>query len=590
MNVVQEIPLSKAFFRKRVEEFLNSNSLRLEKVDSYYAILDGDENILAGAGISGDVIKCVAVSEEARSQGLMLPLISHIVSLSEGRNLKVFTKPEYKAVFESMGFHTVGITSKAVMLENGRGIEEYCAYLKQFSSDKLKCVIVMNANPLTEGHSFLVKLASKMFPEVFVIPVKEDVSLFSYEERLGMMRAGLTAENVTVLEGSSYVISAATFPTYFLKDLTEASEIQMRLDANIFGTWIAPALGGSVERYVGDEPFDSLTAEYNSILGYDLLAYGIELTVIPRYRFGSEPLSASMVRSALLNGNYRKAAAMVPETTRPYLLAHLATEALRRELELPLKPGLVCPGDNGAHSDMDYDLMLRSIEVLRPYFVEMAAAVSASELQQIGIEAEEAMLSATGGVNTHRGAIFALGLAVNAAMTLPLAESWYGIVREAQVDDYQEFMRNQLVRLAQLILRNPLKENELHFTVKSAREMALGGYRELFEEWLPYYRDFSTRPTASVEMTEPQPAASLQPEALQRTLLKIMSSLDDTCILRRAGAPRLQKVKAEALETLSAPDFENALKEMCQRYAEERISPGGAADMLSLTIFFDSIV
>ena len=116
MSLIQEIPLGGAFFRKRVEAFLRSNSLRMEAMDSYYAIMDADENILAGAGICDDVIKCVAVSEEARSQGLMLPLISHIVSLSSGRNLKVFTKPEYQAVFESLGFRQIAAAPKAVLM------------------------------------------------------------------------------------------------------------------------------------------------------------------------------------------------------------------------------------------------------------------------------------------------------------------------------------------------------------------------------------------------------------------------------------------------------------------------------------------
>ena len=106
--------------------------------------------------------------------------------------------------------------------------------------------------------------------------------------------------------------------------------------------------------------------------------------------------------------------------------------------------------------------------------------------------------------------------------------------------------------------------------------MALGGYKELFEVWLPFYRE--CRKKYPLE------------EARQRTLLKIMSTLDDTCILHRAGPVRLKKVKEEAQETLSAIDFDYSLKELCRRYASERISPGGAADMLALTIFFDSLV
>ncbi len=614
MSLVREIPISNAFFRHRVESFLLANSLRLEKVDAYYAILDEDENILAGAGISGDVIKCVAVGEESRSGGLMIPLISHIVSVSEGRNLKVFTKPQYRAVFESLGFSQISAAPKAILLEYGRGLVEYCAYLSSQRRGEGGCVIVMNANPLTLGHVDLVHKAAERYGQVYVIPVREDVSLFSYEERLEMMRSVLSSERVQVLDGSSYQISSATFPTYFLKDLSEASETQMLLDIDLFARYIAPSLGVRV-RVAGSEPFDSLTAEYNSLLASNLPLYGLEFAELPRFCIGGRPVSASAVRAALDAGSFGEASKMVPPECRPYLLSALAERALTQELELPLKPGLVCPGDSGAHSDMDEAKMQASIRAIRPFFSRMALAEDALALQRLGIEAEEAMMAATGGVNTHRGAIYSLGLALNAASAAISG-------REMQGVDFQGFMQNNLCKIAQVISSNPLMHSELHSTsrfspsatstalasasplpkhtasplpkhtatpassaspatfrpagLKDARAMALGGYREVFEYWQPYLRKTL--------------AEYPRETALQRTLLRIMSTLDDTCILRRAGRERLERVKSEAREVLSDPDFENALKELCRRCSAEGVSPGGAADMLSLTIFIDSII
>jgi triphosphoribosyl-dephospho-CoA synthase len=170
----------------------------------------------------------------------------------------------------------------------------------------------------------------------------------------------------------------------------------------------------------------------------------------------------------------------------------------------------------------------------------MAMAGNAGELQQLGIDAERAMMAATGGVNTHRGAIFALGLALNAA--------------------------GDSARMAGLAAQICGANNSV-----GARRMALGGYQELFENWLPYYR-------------------SLKADAygLQKTLLKIMSDLDDTCVIHRAGYERAQAVKAEAKALLDAFSLEG-LQEMNGRYAAEGISPGGAADMLALTLFTDSI-
>ena len=211
------------------------------------------------------------------------------------------------------------------------------------------------------------------------------------------------------------------------------------------------------------------------------------------------------------------------------------------------------------------------------------------ELRSLGIEAEKAMLSATGGVNTHRGAIFALGMAVNAAGC------------RTEVVDNEQVMQNALCEIAQGILHNYLNDNKLHSTLVGARRIALNGYRELFTDWLPYYRKAMKDTLSSASLRDPIRANA--PErvsftALQKTLLHIMSTLDDTCVIKRVGHDRAQEVKREAAALLASaqpsanasPSLADALKDMCIRYAQEGNSPGGAADMLALTIFFDSII
>lgn len=530
---IVEMHLGSPFFSDKVSRFLGTNGLRMEAMDTYYAVQDAEGNIIAGAGISGDIIKCVAVAEEARSEGFMVPLISRIVS---GRgNLKVFTKPEYRTVFESLGFHVLGEAPKAILLENGRGLQQYCERLRAFAGGSKTGVIVMNANPFTLGHKYLIEKALEQVDHLVVIPVMEDVSMFPYKERLEMICRGVAsikAGDVDVVEGSPYTISAATFPTYFLKDLSEAAEQQMLLDLDIFANHIAPALGATV-RFVGSEPYDALTARYNT-----LMPNAVEIARL-------DGISASKVREALAEGDYRTAAAMTPETTHPYLLAALAERALRMELDTPLKPGLVGPDSNGAHKDMDYDTMLRGIKAIRPFFPAIARTKGAEELRQLGIDAENAMLQATGGVNTHRGAIFALGLAIAA---------W------SQSADNEQLMQSSLGQIAQGLMANSQTANNL--PPRGARAMALDGYKQLFTDWLPYYR------------TTKNP---------QMLLLRIMSTLDDTCIVHRVGEERAQQVKREAAEA-------HDIQALCDRYAAENISPGGAADMLSLTIFIDSII
>ena len=301
---IQEMPLSSPFFRTKVERFLEENGLRSEALDFYYTIQSSDASIVAGAGIAGDVIKCVAVSEAARSEGYLVPLISRLVSEAASRgllNLKVFTKPSYQAIFESLGFKLLASAPLAIFMENGRGLEEYCSYLSQH---KTSGVIIMNANPFTLGHRYLVEHASLSFRDpslsfrakrrnLSVIPVREDISMFTYEERREMIHQGC-GDLAEVFEGSTYQISAATFPTYFLKDLSDASETQMRLDIDLFGRHIAPALGASV-RFVGSEPCDELTARYNALMKELLPSYGVKVIEIPRLETDGYPVSAARV-------------------------------------------------------------------------------------------------------------------------------------------------------------------------------------------------------------------------------------------------------------------------------------------------------
>ena len=621
---IQEMPLSSPLLRSRVERFLGDNGLSLEDVETYLAAVSPEGRIIAGAGIASNVIKCAAVDASARGTGVFGSIVSRLLSLAASRgimDLRVYTKPSNVSIFESLGFHVIASCPSAAILENGDLLEVYCDYLRSFLRPSERCgVIVMNANPFTLGHKYLIDRALSRVDTLFVIPVAEDVSRFPLSERVAMMDLPPRA---LLVDGSEYQISSVTFPSYFLKSLSEASEAQMALDLKIFDEYIAPALGASI-RFVGSEPSDPLTARYNELMHSTLRS--VEVVEIPR-----TGVSATAVRDALRRGVFSEAAAMCPPTSWPYLAADLAERALRLELDTPLKPGLVCPESSGAHSDMDYGTMLSGIRAIRPFFPRFAMAPDVESLRALGIEAEEAMLRSTGGVNTHRGAIFAIGLALNAALhpagsVLSATSDPAGLSglsgRKLQFTDNQEDIERGVVEIAGPLLRNSLNNNNLHFTPKDARGMALCGYHDLFEDWLPFYRGLSraeaegTTSGAFARIETPQkpkhfgdpvmsrsgaeegiPSAS----ALQKTLLRIMSTLDDTCVVKRAGRDRADEVKREAAAALSALTAgpqraedderspEAALAELCRRYALEGISPGGAADMLSLTIFIDSI-
>lgn len=587
--------------RQRIEAFLKRNGLRFDDMHYYAAVTDDDGEMIAGGGLKGNVIKCVAVDDAHKGEAIANTLISHLIAHAneEGHsNVMLFTKPKNRQLFESLSFRLLAEAPEAVLMETGiGGINNMVEQLKKIREEGEVCkennqeckkeektnlnittpqplttttplrgVVVMNCNPFTLGHRYLIEQAAKQVERLFVMVVREDCSLFAYAERKAMVEQGVAhLENVTVIDGSEYAISQATFPTYFLKRLDDAADTQMLLDLDLFRRHIAPALGATV-RFVGTEPTDQLTRRYNQLM-YEVLA---DVREIVRLEKEGNAVNASRVRKAMEQGDMSTIRQLVPPTTLPYIIAHLATQALQAELDTTPKPGLVDKDNNGAHRDMDYALMQRSIDTLHPYFVKLALLGCADTLpthtsiRDIGIEAEKAMLSATNGVNTHKGALFSMGLAVVAA------------VHEKDTDSLQTTIKALAASFPDTNGTHGSKAKLLSkgtTAIKGALDNAREGYEMLFAEWLPFYIE---RRKEHDEHT------------LHKTLLRIMCDLDDTNVIHRTDLATAKEVKQEARALLD--NFtEAALKDMDRRYTARNISPGGAADMLSLTIFIGSI-
>lgn len=561
---IEVMPLSSPSVRRKVEEFLAANGLRFDNVDTYVAVT-ADDRIVAGGGLCGNVIKCVAVSEEVRSEGITNALVSTLISMAGSPSVKVFTKPGNETVFSSLGFRTLARADKAILMENGMGgLSEYVEYLQGQRRPGVNGVIVMNANPFTKGHRYLVEQAAAQVDNLYVIAVRENRSRFSYEGRKSMIFNGTCdIPNVTVCRGSDYVISAATFPTYFLKDLSDATPTHISLDLDLFTSHIAPALGATV-RFAGSEPQDPLTRAYNEAMAKVLPEHGIGFVEIPRLQSDGGPVSASAVRKHLDGGDFAAAASLVPPCTVPYLLEDLAVAAMKRELELSPKPGLVDRLNSGSHSDMDYATMTRGINAVSPFFSIIAQARDAEDVIRIGKDAESAMMYATKGVNTHKGAFFCIGLAVYAAARLWRTEGRIeaGALRRGIMDIAAQIPQSKGTHGA------AVKEK---YGVAGALESARQGYPELFASWLPYCREHGGGDTE-----------------LLKLLLLIISTLDDTNILHRGGKTALRQARETAAQTLS--DFSTrALEQMNRQFVKARISPGGSADMLALTLFITTI-
>lgn len=595
--------------RQRIEAFLKRNGLRFDDMHYYAAVTDDDGEMIAGGGLKGNVIKCVAVDDAHKGEAIANTLISHLIAHAneEGHsNVMLFTKPKNRQLFESLSFRLLAEAPEAVLMETGiGGINNMVEQLKKIKEEGEVCkennqeckkeektnlnittpqhlnpsipqplttttplrgVVVMNCNPFTLGHRYLIEQAAKQVERLFVMVVREDCSLFSYAERKAMVEQGVAhLKNVTVIDGSEYAISQATFPTYFLKRLDDAADTQMLLDLDLFRRHIAPALGATV-RFVGTEPTDRLTRRYNQLM-HEVLA---DVREIVRLEKEGNAVSASRVRKAMEQGDMSTIRQLVPPTTLPYIIAHLATQALQAELDTTPKPGLVDKDNNGAHRDMDYALMQRSIDTLHPYFVKLAllgcadALPTHTSIRDIGIEAEKAMLSATNGVNTHKGALFSMGLAVVAA------------AHEKDTDSLQTTIKALAASFPDTNGTHGSKAKLLSkgtTAIKGALDNAREGYEMLFAEWLPFY----------IERRKEHDAYTLH-----KTLLRIMCDLDDTNVIYRTDLATAEEVKQEARALLD--NFSKAaLKDMDRHYTTRNISPGGAADMLSLTIFIGSI-
>ena len=645
---------------QRIEAFLKRNGLRIDDMNYYAAVLD-DGEMIAGGGLKDDVIKCVAVDDAHKGEAIANTLVSHLISHAnqEGYgSIKLFTKPKNRQLFESLSFRLLAEAPEAILMETGIGgisntvealkkikeeSEKYKEYNKECKEDSKECkeegktnlntstpqhlntsylntstpqhltttpprggVVVMNCNPFTLGHRYLIEQAAKQVERLYVMVVREDCSLFAYTERKAMVEQGVAdIENVSVIDGSDYAISRATFPTYFLKRLDDAADTQMLLDLDLFRRHIAPALGATV-RFVGTEPTDQLTRRYNQLMHEALK----DVRETDRLEKDGYAVSASRVRKAMEEGDMNTIRQLVPPTTLPYIIAHLATQALQAELDTTPKPGLVDKDNNGAHRDMDYAMMQLSINTLHPYFVRLALLGFADTLpshtviRDAGIEAEKAMLAATNGVNTHKGALFSMGLAVVAAAYEEKKAAANKGEREKEREEgclssLQLTIKALAASFPDTSGTHGSKAKQLSngtTTIKGALDNAREGYEKLFAEWLPFYNERRKNHDAHV---------------LHKTLLRIMCDLDDTNVIYRTNVATAEEVKQEARvllasfeEAYAAQDKEKcasaieekcasaellALKDMDRRYTERNISPGGAADMLSLTVFIGSI-
>lgn len=325
---VERINLKNERDVEEVREFLKNFDLELDKDVDYTIVIRDNYKIKATCSKSKSIFKCFAVSVDLRGEGVTAVLINALNDrlFEEGKyHSFIFTKPENIEIFQGIGYKTIANTEKVVLLENG--IYNIEAYLEKLAKEhnindkKERGAIVVNCNPLTLGHLYLMDEASKNCEELLIFVVEENKSLFPFEVRYNLVKEGTKhLKNVKVIRGGEYIISSATFPSYFLRKKDEILEAYTTLDARIFGIYY----GGKFNinyRYVGQEPYCEVTNLYNSSLKKVLPEYGIKVFEIKRKEEEHTPISASLVREYIKSDSMDKVRKIVPTVTYDFLIS-----------------------------------------------------------------------------------------------------------------------------------------------------------------------------------------------------------------------------------------------------------------------------
>lgn len=328
---------------KRILQLLNAEGIKRDRnLDYTCAAYDSDYNIIGTGSCFGNTLRCLAVSHEHRGEGLTNKIISHLIQYQFERgnyHLFIYTKYTTYHLFKDLGFYEiVRIKDQIVFMENKKtGFSDYLNELKKNNinnidhNKKKVAAIVMNANPFTLGHQYLIEKASKENDILHLFIVSEDKSIVPFKVRKQLIKEGTKhLTNIIYHDSGPYIISSSTFPSYFQKDEKDVIESHANLDIEIFAK-IAKALDINV-RYVGEETTSLVTGIYNQLMIKKLPENGIQCVVVPRMtnKEGNEVISASDVRKAIKEGQFEKMKNMVPECTYKFFMSEEGKDVVNK--------------------------------------------------------------------------------------------------------------------------------------------------------------------------------------------------------------------------------------------------------------------
>ena len=306
--------------------FLQKMDLATDEAVESTCLVWEDGDIIATGSRQENILKCIAVDPMHQGEDLTATILTQLRQDAFGaghKHLFLYTKPKNQFMFSSLFFYPIAKTDQVLLMEDRPGgVKDFVESLPAAVTTGNIGAAVMNCNPFTKGHRYLIETAAKQCDHLYVFVLSEDKSRFSAADRMELVKAGTSdIPNVTVLPTGPYLISSATFPTYFLKEREKAQTIQCRLDIQVFAKYYAPRFGIKT-RFVGTEPLSQMTNQYNEALLQYLPEHNITVCEIPRVESAGTPISASYVRSLLGKGETELLKTLVPETTYAYLQEH----------------------------------------------------------------------------------------------------------------------------------------------------------------------------------------------------------------------------------------------------------------------------